>query len=61
MSDAKIKGEVLRETDKAFQIKVRKKTVWIPKSQVSYRRVIGGVTELDIPEWLALKNGIWHD
>ena len=61
-----IEGIVKRETDLAVLIAVDgdyRNEHWIPKSQISWESTgglyeIGETIELEIPEWMAEKNGL---
>lgn len=53
--------ELKYEKDKAFLFFDGDMTVWIPKSQVSRMEKLandGEYYEVDIPEWMALREGL---
>lgn len=50
--------EMIGETDSAIKCRDVKKEFWLPKSQVEYVELKGGVVEVQIPEWLAIEKGI---
>lgn len=47
--------KILRQTDLAVLFKQNKIETWLPRSQISYMKTVSGVTEIEIPEWLAYK------
>jgi hypothetical protein len=53
--------EIHHETERALLVSDtgdREDAVWIPKSQIEAREEVSGVTEISLPEWLALEKGL---
>jgi hypothetical protein len=44
--------EILRDTEKAIQIKWNEQKVWLPKSQITIRQKDGELLSITIPDWL---------
>jgi hypothetical protein len=53
-----LKGEVLRETEKAFLFKFNDSENWMPKSQVKLNKKKDSV---EIPHWLWIKMSVCSD
>lgn len=54
-----IQGVVKHETARAILLDTGDEEVWIPKSQVlGQEEIEDGITELQIPEWLAMDKGL---
>ena len=50
------------ETARAILIEYEDEEVWLPKSQIDYDMDvgIGSLTDVEMPQWLADKNG-WYE
>ena len=48
--------EIVTDTDDAILIRVGLEDIWIPRSQISNHDEVAN--EMDIPEWLALNEGL---
>jgi hypothetical protein len=54
-----VTGVIRRETDAAILFDDGTEQVWIPKSQIDTTEELGGgLAEITIPEWLAIKKGL---
>lgn len=54
----------LRETDAAYLFDIDGEEVWLPKSQVKARKRnldLTGFVRIEVPRWLAAKNGLVDD
>lgn len=61
MSYATIEAYIIAETDRAVLVNedpAAEDGVWIPKSQIMGDVEIDQLCEFDIPEWLALREGL---
>ena len=58
---AHVRGKFVSDTEKAILISVKGQEHWVPKSQIKTSLRQGDDMEMDIPDWLAEKAGIWYD
>ena len=57
--DVEVTVEILRESEKAYQVTDGDTICWLPRSQVKDMEFLRGTThEMLIPEWLATEKGL---
>jgi len=59
-----VSGVIEKQTEKAYMFSNGTEKVWIPKSQIKSKTRLGQpgdnkrLFDIEIPEWLAIKNGL---
>lgn len=48
--------KIIKQTALAVLLRQNEIETWLPRSQIKYMKTESGVTEIEIPDWLAFKS-----